>query len=261
MVLRSHPLPTLACVLASVLLAGCASASHGKQRDPAMPQAKPRPQPAVGAALGDTVSQSPGTFQIPQLTRKPGHVVRLHGTLPDELRMRLLLHFRPTVAREECGERASLFGMEHFNPYQVTFERQIEARRGRFQTMIPVEPFNDGCRWRLSTAVVVMSTVTDESIEEIAMPLLMNMYDAPPGAAACDFDKPRRCDEDRQRREFGWDERVKVLLPCKLGMYGEPPEKALSCGLPLSASSKMKHRVRRWTDMIEVAITYDRSPQ
>lgn len=260
MVLRSRLLPTLTCVLASMLLAGCASASQASRRDPAIPQAKPRPQPAVGAALGDRVTRSPMTFRMPELTRKPGHVLRLRGTLPGELRMRLLLHYRPTVSGEACGERASLVGVEHFNPYQVTFERQIEARRGRFQTMVPIEPFSDACRWRLSTAVMVMSNVADENMQEIAQPLLMNMYEAPPEAAACDFDKPRHCDERRQRREFGWDERVRVLLPCKMGMYGDPPEKGLSCGLPLSSSSKMKHRVRRWTDTIEVAITYERSP-
>lgn len=260
MVLRSHPLPTLACVLASVLLAGCASASHGKQRDPAMPQAKPRPQPAVGAALGDTVSQSSGTFRIPQLTRKPGHVVRLHGTVPDELRARMLLHYRPTVEQVGCGAPGSLFGIGMFNRYQVTFEREIKPKRGRFETMIPIHPLEGPCQWRLDSVVVIVEGVSGvaKDHQELAHIVTMSMYDLSSTADACPVDQPRRrdCDEARQRRMFGWDDAVAIRMPCFMTrpLDGRAPD--LQCGSDFDESYKVSHRVRRWTSDVRLNITF-----
>ena len=188
------------------------------------------------------------------LNKKPKHVVRIEGRVPDSLQIEFDAFYLTNTKDMACftqpGARLGQGPNYRAEPVEVS------RKNGRYQATFTVDKYLPGpCNWILMKVNAVIGK-TGQPIEEAEVVERVihtyNFYHEGSDASGCDTN-PRSMDEGRcPERENSLN--TPVVVPCKVQSFENFPDTPPSffCRALTRAEYKISHRIKRGQKIVQI---------
>lgn len=190
------------------------------------------------------------------LNKKPKHVVRIEGRVPDSLEITLGAFYVTDTKDMTCFNHPGARLGQGPNYHRELIE--VSRKHGRYQATLTVDKYLPGaCNWILAQVDAVVVKAGEPGEEPVVVERVIhtyNFYHEGADASGCDVN-PRSGDHRECPVEAN-SLSAPVVVPCKVQSYDNFPNSSPSFYCPATASTKSKfkrsHRIKSGQDRVQI---------
>ena len=202
---------------------------------------------------------SPASVAQPQakdvtqvLNKKPKHVVRIEGRVPDSLQIEFDAFFLTDTKDMACfSQPGARLGQ---GPNYRAEPVEVSRKNGRYQATFTVDKYLPGaCNWILMQVNAVIGKTGEPAEEAEVVERVIhtyNFYHEGSDASGCD-QSPWSMDEAHcpvKANSFN----TPVVIPCKVASYASNRPPKFDCPALTKANYKVSHRIKRGQKHVQI---------
>lgn len=190
------------------------------------------------------------------LNKKPKHVIRIEGRVPDSLQIELDAFYVTDTKDMTCfSHPGARFGQ---GPNYHTEPVELSRKNGRYEATLTVDKYLPGaCNWILAQVNAVVGKVGEPGEEAEVVERVIHtyyFYHDESDSSGCSV-RPRSGDHRECPAEAN-SLSAPVIVPCKVQSYDAFPNSPPSFYCPVTSSTKSKfkrsHRIKPGQDRVQI---------
>ena len=178
------------------------------------------------------------------LNKKPKHVVRIEGRVPDSLEIALGAFYVTNTKDMTCFTHPGARWGQGPNYHRELID--VSRKNGRYQATFTVDKYLPGaCNWILAQVNAVVAKVGEPGEEPVVVERVIHtyyFYHDESDASGCDV-SPRSGDHSECPVEAN-ALATPVIIPCKVASYASNRPPKFDCPALTKANYKVSHRIK-----------------